>query len=252
MSDALQHTPSFKEMVGLIEKLFKDYLEDVLKSSPEEIKKSWTRYKTLNHLYQDEQPLHAEQLIPGAPTETGTYFAVVKLYTTEDPQRCVLHYQKHKDICRAVGHAFNVEVQAEDVVGYVGVGRQQGAVWVKASVFKTKEPVYRPYRRKREDKEPEYDYGEIYVTEDLGTIFLDIGNERAYEPQHFERWKGYEILDESPAAGREEVDPQEIWDEHSALIGDDIDDLSYWAGKEVMKKEDFLKALQQFKQQKEK
>lgn len=56
MSDALQHPPSFDEMVGLIEKLFKDYLEDVLKSNPEEIEKSWIRYKTLNHLWQDDQP----------------------------------------------------------------------------------------------------------------------------------------------------------------------------------------------------
>lgn len=52
-SDALQHAPSFDEMVGLIKKLFTDYLQDVLKSSPEEIEKAWMRYKTLNHLYQD-------------------------------------------------------------------------------------------------------------------------------------------------------------------------------------------------------
>lgn len=86
------------------------------------------------------------------------------------------------------------------------VTRQTGAVWVKAIEFKTHEPIYRPFRRKREDGEPEYDYGEIYVTEDNGEIFLDINNERSYEPQHFERWKDYEILDESgtPAAGRED------------------------------------------------
>lgn len=63
----------------------------------------------------------SEQLIPGAPTTTGTYFAVVKLYTTDDPQRCILHYQAHKALYRAVGHAFNVEVKAEDIVGYVGL-----------------------------------------------------------------------------------------------------------------------------------
>lgn len=40
-----------------------------------------------------------------------------------------------------------------------------------------------------------------------------------------------------------EVDPEILWDEHSALIGEDIDDLSYWSGKDVMKKEDFLKAI---------
>lgn len=52
----------------------------------------------------------------------------------------------------------------------------------------------------------------------------------------------------SPAAAREEDDPQELWDEHSALIGDDIDDLSFWAGREVMRKEDFFKALKQQKE----
>lgn len=53
-SDALQHTPSFDQMVGLIKKLFTDYLQDILKSTPEEIEKSWERYKTLNHLWRDE------------------------------------------------------------------------------------------------------------------------------------------------------------------------------------------------------
>lgn len=62
----------------------------------------------------------SEQLIPGAPTTTGTYFAVIKCYVSEDPQMCVLHYQAHKNLYRAVGHAFSVEVKAEDVVGYVG------------------------------------------------------------------------------------------------------------------------------------
>lgn len=53
MSDALQHPPSFEQMVVLIEKLFKDYLQDIAKKAftPEEIGKAWERYKTLNHLY---------------------------------------------------------------------------------------------------------------------------------------------------------------------------------------------------------
>lgn len=63
----------------------------------------------------------SEQLIPGAPTTTGTYFAVIKCYVSDEPQMCVLHYQAHKNLYRAVGHAFNIEVKAEDVVGYVGL-----------------------------------------------------------------------------------------------------------------------------------
>lgn len=61
----------------------------------------------------------SEQLIPGPPTETGTYFAVIKCYVSDEPQMCVLHYQAHKELYRAVGHAFNIEVKAEDIVGYV-------------------------------------------------------------------------------------------------------------------------------------
>lgn len=78
---------------------------------------------------------------------------------------------------------------------------KNSAVWVKASEFKTSEPVYRPYRRKRNnDNEEPYDYGEIYVTEDNGDIFFDVNNERLFEPQTYECWKDYEILDESGTA----------------------------------------------------
>lgn len=54
-SDARQTPPSFDEMVELIKKLFTDYLEDVIKSKPSEIAKSWERYKVLNHLYKNAQ-----------------------------------------------------------------------------------------------------------------------------------------------------------------------------------------------------
>jgi hypothetical protein len=74
------------------------------------------------------------------------------------------------------------------------------AGWVKASEYKTHVPCYRPYRRKRKnDDEIEYDYGEIYVTEDDGRIYLDVDNERNYEHQSDEAWKDFEILDESPS-----------------------------------------------------
>src|SRR5688572_25775311 len=56
-SDARPTPPSFDELVELIKKLFIDYLEDVIKSPPSEIAKSWERYKVLNHLWQDEGAL---------------------------------------------------------------------------------------------------------------------------------------------------------------------------------------------------
>lgn len=43
-----------------------------------------------------------------------------------------------------------------------------------------------------------------------------------------------------------ELDAEILWDQHSALIGDDLDDLSYWSGRDVMKKEDFLKAITEY------
>lgn len=53
-SDALQYGPSFKEMVNLIERLFKDSLEMTKAFTHDEIENGWQRYKTLNHLYQDD------------------------------------------------------------------------------------------------------------------------------------------------------------------------------------------------------
>jgi len=56
-SDAWPTPLSFYEMVGLIKNLHTHYLEDVLKANPDQIEKSWEQYKTLNHLYRDEQAL---------------------------------------------------------------------------------------------------------------------------------------------------------------------------------------------------
>lgn len=56
MSDARTTPPSFEEMVGLIEKLFKDFLQSQKCFTDDEIEEGWRRYKTLNHLYQDSQP----------------------------------------------------------------------------------------------------------------------------------------------------------------------------------------------------
>lgn len=87
---------------------------------------------------------------------------------------------------------------------------QQGAVWVKASEYLPKaESEYRPYRRKRDDAE--YDYGEIYITTDEGEIFLDIDNERRYDRQSYERWKDFEILDESTPSKESDAVAIMLW-----------------------------------------
>lgn len=62
-SDALASPPNFDQLVAMIEKLFRDYLADVMKEPAKGIDKAWERYKILNHLYRDgagEQPLKSE------------------------------------------------------------------------------------------------------------------------------------------------------------------------------------------------
>lgn len=48
-----------------------------------------------------------------------------------------------------------------------------------------------------------------------------------------------EDSDSSPSLGLIE----QLWDEHSELIEDDIDSLSFWAGRLVINRENFFKAL---------
>jgi hypothetical protein len=49
----------------------------------------------------------------------------------------------------------------------------------------------------------------------------------------------------------EAVAVDELWDEHSEMIDDDIDSLSRWAGSVVMRKAEFIKAINEYKKQKE-
>lgn len=50
-------------------------------------------------------------------------------------------------------------------------------------------------------------------------------------------------VEESAAAGRDELSIDELWDEYSEMIDDDIDSLSRWAGSTVVDKEQFRKAV---------
>jgi hypothetical protein len=192
-----------------------------------------------------------EQLIPCAPTESGTYFAVVKLYTTEDPQRCVLHYQKHKGTYRAVGHAFSVEVQAGDVMGYVGEGAQQGALWVKSDERLPSFPVAQ-YGIQETDKNTSFKvdgypalgvmrkYSYRDQKDPFFVVFDEDNDASILGVADFYR---IEWLDESGQSTEgvkdREVDIDELWDEHSEHIDDDIDSLSRWAGSTVVDKEQF-------------
>jgi hypothetical protein len=62
LSDASICSPTFDEMVGLIEKMFKESLEITKAFTADEIESEWQRYKILNHLYKAEQPTSNTQL----------------------------------------------------------------------------------------------------------------------------------------------------------------------------------------------
>ena len=84
-SDARAQAPIFDEIVGLIEKLFKDSLEMTKAFTAEEIEQGWQRYKTLNHLYQDEIPqqgsvwVKASDRLPGCERAVRWRHAVTKV-----------------------------------------------------------------------------------------------------------------------------------------------------------------------------
>jgi hypothetical protein len=62
--------------------------------------------------------LKAHPLTPGAPTTTGTYFAVMKPYVGDRDEMVVIHYQADKGVYYAYG-VMSRPVKAEDVIGYI-------------------------------------------------------------------------------------------------------------------------------------
>lgn len=101
-------------------------------------------------------------------------------------------------------------------------GEERGAVWVKASEFKTHTPIYRTYRKMAMEDEGEYDYGEIFAIEDDGRIYLDADNECNSEHQSDERWIGYEILSAAPEQGSREAGDWISVDDRLPQIGDNV------------------------------
>jgi len=113
-SDALAHAPTFNELVELIEKNFRDVLEGSRAFTPEEIDKSWSRYKALNHLYQDEPAIQP----PSAPA--------VDLEEKAN--------QIYKELCEREGRAYHIKEAADFCLGYMAAASTtQGAAWVNAS-----------------------------------------------------------------------------------------------------------------------
>jgi hypothetical protein len=209
-SDALQHPPSFEQMVGLIKKLFTDYLEDVMKTPPSEIGKAWERYKTLNHLYQqpkgpmphlDEPLISDDELKAWEEGEKGTRSELKELNGY-----VAIPEEDHARIIKGQTDGLSLEMALFNAGYNRGRNAQQTSpAWVKASEFKTDKPVFRPYRRKSIHEGCDYDYGEVFIepNEDEGLLYLDIDSENNYLPQSSERWATFEILDETGHAYQE-------------------------------------------------
>lgn len=108
---------------------------------------------------------------------------------------------------------------------------QQGAVWVMAT---DRLPGwYKPTKWRLYGVEMDGQYALAYMTNNY--------------PNSLYGWEWLDESGQSKEGNKEEPDIDELWDEHSALIGDDIDDLTFWAGRTVMKKEDFEKAIEEIK-----
>jgi hypothetical protein len=100
-------------------------------------------------MQQDKESHYPEQLTPGCPSITGTYFAVIKSYVIDEMEKCILHYNKSKGTLRAVGHAFNIEVRESDVVGYISYHATAGS--------KAAHNSFLPRQSKEGNKEAEWD-----------------------------------------------------------------------------------------------
>ena len=90
----------------------------------------------------------------------------------------------------------NRTTAAEEIAKLFHEETQQGPIWVRLHDYKFKETGHHPYRYRTTEND-EYDYGEIYVTDDAEGVFFDVDHENEYEPQNSKKWLHYEILDES-------------------------------------------------------
>ncbi len=73
----------------------------------------------LEYEWLEEGEATATQLTPGAPSETGTYFAVVKHHLYDNMEYVVLHYLKHKNEYHAISFRLDKMVKPDDIVGYI-------------------------------------------------------------------------------------------------------------------------------------
>lgn len=127
---------------------------------------------------------------------------------------------------------------------------QPGALWVKgAKGFPVMKRVVAKFKHY---DDPLRDWVVGFASSSTGeTITFDWGVSSITLDIKHERWDMFYWLDES-AVGREEIDIDELWDEHAEYIDDNIDELVRWAGSIVVTREQFNKMMGKLKQQKEK
>lgn len=209
MSDARTTPPSFDDLVGLIEKNFKDYLKQSQAFNDKEIEEGWVRYKTLNHLYQDGMPHLRKESVeeqwdsfwkPIVTNEDGTInIEQVKKelydfsFVMEQVPKVYCHItgsrmskvMYHADTVIAVADDYFQEQLEEAVKDEVG--EQSDAAWVKAS---DRLPGYETPVKWRDGKDHSHVTDGKIPLIDMAKPFL----------------VGWEWLDEGTAATREEDD----------------------------------------------
>ncbi len=241
MSDAIQRPPTFEELVGLIKKLYFDYLEDVLKNTPEERERSWKRYETLNHLYQDEQQnaiwIKCSDRLPGyttpvkwrdgkdhshATTDKIPLIDMAKPFLTSWEWLDEHPNEQPVEQIRQDTHEKEIMMKAFVKVRQIFEGRQ----WIMDG-----RGSY-PYNDDRYREEVRYMYNE------LDALVKDTWANIKSHSSDYRRAIIAEYL-KGEQKENDAVDIDELWDEHSEHIDDDIDSLSRWAGSTVVDKEQF-------------
>lgn len=124
---------------------------------------------------------------------------------------------------------------------------QQGAVWVKATT-RTATHGKQVFAKDGSGRKTVGYFTKSNLASDVIDCFYSMVGSFYIKGEDYESLEWYDDESGQSKEGNKEREIiDELWDEHSALIGDDIDDLSFWSGREVMKKEDFVKAIEQLK-----
>lgn len=136
-----EQTPTFDQLVSIIEKNFKEYLRQSRAFTDEEIENNWQRYKTLNHLWQDNTTIPQQDLpadFQRVLNKTSSRLFERKSKADKHPDSLTPEEDIIFRIIEQWGNApCGLPVMVEWLKEYA---RKQGPVWVNAISYTPKEP----------------------------------------------------------------------------------------------------------------